>query len=92
VLLPGVSTSIHRSKIRGTLAQQGNRVVSATRLNPSVGVSLHVLRRLGELQIGLGVQSNAFLRSQRYLVQGAPVLDLPTVDLEVGTYVSLPIR
>lgn len=88
---PGLGAAMHATKISGTLSES-NKVVSARRFNPSLAAHAFVIRDLAPIRVGFGVQSSFFLRSQRYLVAGRPVLDLPTLDLEVGTYVALPFR
>ena len=88
---PSVGMSLHSTKISGTLSES-EQVVAAGRFNPSLAAAAFVIRDLQGVRLGISVHSNLFLRSQRYLVKDDPVLDLPTVDLAVGTYVALPFR
>lgn len=88
-LTPSLLASAHWTEIEGTLGGTDARV-SATRLNPSLGAGLLVMRRVGILRVGLRAQSSYFLRSQRYLVSGEPVLDLPSADFEFGAHIALP--
>jgi hypothetical protein len=90
-LTPSVGASLHATKISGTLSEN-NRVVAASRENPSLAAGVFATRSWERIRFGIGVRTDLFLRSQRYLVKDEPVLDLPTADVEVGTYVALPFR
>jgi hypothetical protein len=89
-LSPELSGALHATKISGSLLAN-NRGVVDRRFNPSLGVGFIVSRRFKRVALGIGVRSNLFLRSQRYLVADRAVLDLPTADVEVGAYLSVPL-
>jgi hypothetical protein len=90
-LSPELGAALHATKISGTLTSD-NRAVAVRRFNPSIAAGAFLLREFPRIRAGIGARSNLFTRTQRYLVAGAPVLDLPTVDLEVGAYVAVPFR
>lgn len=90
-LSPELNAALHATKISGTLLST-NTGIADRRFNPSLGLGTMLVRSFARVSLGLGVRSSLFLRSQRYLVGGRSVLDLPTVDVEVGAYLSVPFR
>ena len=82
--------AMHRTHLDGTLAAGGSSVED-TRYNPSLALGGALEVPLGVARFGLGLRTRYYTRSQRYLVQNAPVLDLPTVDVEVGLFVGIPL-
>ncbi len=82
--------AMHRTHLDGTLAA-GGVSVEDTRYNPSLAVGGALAVPLGAARFGLGLRTRYYTRSQRYLVQNSPVLDLPTVDVEVGLFVGIPL-
>ena len=82
--------AMHRTHLDGTLAA-GGISVEDTRYNPSLALGGALEVPLGAARFGLGLRTRYYTRSQRYLVQNAPVLDLPTVDVEVGLFVGIPL-
>jgi hypothetical protein len=82
--------ALHRAHLNGTLSLGGESAAD-TRYNPSVALGGALEVPLGTARLGLGLRTRYYTRSQRYLVQNAPVLDLPTVELEFGMFLSIPL-
>ncbi len=82
--------SLHRAHLSGTLSPEGISVAK-TRFNPSVALGVALEVPLSVARLGLGLRTRYYTRSQRYLVRNTAVLDLPTTDLELGIFLSVPL-
>lgn len=88
---PSAGLSAHVHRIEGAL--RSGAEVSASRFNPSFELGGFALW-WPDAAIGVGarLESSAYLRRQRYLVRGRPVLELPRADWEGGVWMVVPIR
>tara|TARA_R110002096_G_scaffold239101_3_gene430793 strand:- start:1905 stop:2897 length:993 start_codon:yes stop_codon:yes gene_type:complete len=82
--------ALHRAQLEGTLSP-GQESVVDTRYNPSLALGGALQVPVGAAHLGVGLRTRYYTRSQRYLVRSAPVLDLPSIDLEFGMFVGIPL-
>ncbi len=88
--LAGADLELHITRLRGSLVEEGESV-KQTRLNPSIGPTLGVEKLWPSARLGFEGHTRYYTRNQRYLVNGTPVLTLPTTELELRVYLSLPL-
>lgn len=88
-LTPVVGATLHFTKLLGTLSES-SALVEEERVNPTLDVGLRWTLTTGAVMWGVAAQSSYFVRRQRYLVRGSPVLELPELDIQVGVNVALP--
>ena len=82
--------ALHRAQLEGTLSP-GQESVIDTRYNPSLALGGALQVPVGAAHLGIGLRTRYYTRSQRYLVRSVPVLDLPSIDLEFGMFVGIPL-
>ena len=81
--------AMHRIRIAGTAGAGG---VESLRYDPALragGTVLFQLRR--DIGVGVGLSVDGLLRRQDYSLDGAPLLELPVVQLTVGVALSAVI-
>lgn len=86
VVEPLVSGTAHRSQLQG---KRGAIRVDEQRFNPSLDLGLRVGRRFSSMEIGVSAIGSGYSRSQRYLVKGEVLLDLPAFELAAGIFARL---
>lgn len=90
-LVPQLGASVHWTALDGAVLDRG-LTVHVSRANPSLDAAVELRRELvAGVGLGVRVSMSYMLRSQRYLVDGEPILDLPSVELDAAIVLDLPI-
>ncbi len=85
---PSLGLGVHFTGLDGAVFAP-DAAATVTRVNTSVDAALMAgLRLPGHVEVGVRVRAAAMVRSQRYLVQGQPILTLPRTELDVAVVVG----
>ncbi|MBL4633163.1 MAG: hypothetical protein JKY56_04780 [Kofleriaceae bacterium] len=85
---PELSLSVHATTLEGRFAAM---VIEESRFNPSIDLGFRLARTIKGVNVGVQLRGTGYTRSQRYLLDGVVILDLPALELAAGLSLRVPI-